>query len=520
MDNISSIDMHRKDDKFQATPEEINMIKSKMNDPEFRRLWEEYAESLTDPKYRAEEEEYLKQVEAEAKAGGDHSFDFVIPEGRFVVKLGAKEGKKRVYINVCASEKIEEASEDASGGRVAQWRVPVSVGPSHEEEHEGHVVVVFDAVYHPRTLFLADRSQGFTSMLVDIAVENINHGYKKSYGNQHQRMGSAITSIGRPKPQTIRGKPKSTPPTTTTSPSPSSAPPKSATAAAPATAQKAKPAAPPKPSYKVLHRSGVDLLDAWNFKHSDKRIGVPTHLIVRVELPGVVTVSEIDAEVLEKSVVLTCTSGKYSDVDIPMPFTVDPDDVKAKFEKGKQVLTITVRVKEQKEDVAVKESLQRQRKEFESDAREQQAREKADVDAVVAEQQLQEAEARERELQAEKERRELERKVIEERERRLREDEERRRELEERQSQWRQEEEKRVQALRAEEDERRRKHEEERQAAADREEAAAREKEQRKAQRELQRKLELAKEAEKNEELLRAKQREMPLKNQLITLLD
>ena len=56
MATVQAVDLHRSSDDFKATPEEIATISKKMEDPEFRKLWVEYMQSLADPVYRQEEE--------------------------------------------------------------------------------------------------------------------------------------------------------------------------------------------------------------------------------------------------------------------------------------------------------------------------------------------------------------------------------------------------------------------------------------------------------------------------------
>eukprot|EP00759_Apiculatamorpha_spiralis_P042909 PhF_6_TR40666/c0_g1_i1/m.61087/K19751/DNAAF2, KTU, PF13; dynein assembly factor 2, axonemal len=493
-----------------------------MKDPEFRKLWEEYAESLQDPAYRKEEEEYLKQVEEEAKAGGDHSFQFVIPKEEFVVKLKSKDNKKHVFLNMCSCDKVEEHKELSTVNGMSNWQVPVTVGNPHEEDHEGQTVIVYDAVYHPKTIFLANRSDGFCSMLVDIAIDNINQGHKKNFENKHLRQPSSIVCIGRPKPQTVRAEnkdPKKAPPTPpqpqakvqqpvvapapTPTPAPTKPQPKNPTPVAPRPAD-------PTPKYTVLHKHGLDLLDAWNFTHSDRRIGVPTHIIVRIELPGI-SASEIDVDVgpSGKEIRFTAIAGKFSGTLIPLPFEVNPDNVSAKFEKGKHLLTLTLTVRESLVNERVQEEIENQRRSFEESVKQEseaEARRKEEEEQARREEierkKNEEIEAKARKLKEAEEMSRKQREFEEQQEKRIREAEEARNALQEKQDQWRRDEEQRTREAKEK---------------SDREE---REKEQAKQEKELQKKLLAAKEAEKHEAMLKEKQTSFPLSNVLITLLD
>jgi len=55
--------------KENMSEKEIRRLHDCWEEPEFRRMFEEYQEEVTDPKHRAETEEYLMQCEAEQRAG-------------------------------------------------------------------------------------------------------------------------------------------------------------------------------------------------------------------------------------------------------------------------------------------------------------------------------------------------------------------------------------------------------------------------------------------------------------------
>ncbi|CUG91854.1 Hypothetical protein, putative [Bodo saltans] len=360
-------------DEFVPTEQEVKLIHEKMKDPEFAKLMHEYMASLSDPETRREEEEYLKQMEREAKEGGDYSFDFIFPKPGFVVELKQTYGYKknvRVFINVCESDRVEEFREETTGNRMgSNWHIPVAVSQERDEDHEGGKVSVYDAVFHPKTRQLADRSDRFLCFLVEIAVEHINAGYKKTFGFEFARQSSSLAAIGTPQNQTVRkekGKsafPLSTEPVShapvkpqLTSSAPSSAKPKAAAAAAapkaapaavtPATSSLPIPDAPKHelPRFTVLHEGSVDIQDAWQWKIVDKRVGVPLRLVVKIEFTGVAAASHLDIEVAGPYVEIRKTDKcKYYGM-IPLPFSVEETPASAKFDKTKQVLTLTLKV--------------------------------------------------------------------------------------------------------------------------------------------------------------------------------
>ena len=339
---MQTLDLHaKKNEKFQPTPEELNAIKSKMDDPEFMKLWAEYAQELQDPKYRAEEEAYLRQIEQEAQEGGDYSFEFIFPEPVFAVRL-QRTGKRGVCLNLCQSDKVEQFSESkTTDSNDASWHVPVVVGKPHDESLDSKDVDVYDCVFHSKTIGLANMSDRFMCFLVEIAVENINAGYSKSFGFEFCRLSEK--SVGTPQNQTLRKKgtdssffPKSDEP-------PSAAPQRPQMAQEPATAQTNRPSAASEPTFTISHRGEVDLTDAWQWRTSEKRIGVPKELVVKFVLPKVSKAAELDVDVQEFTVEVVAEHAGYS-LSVPLPFSVEETPSSAKFDKTRHELLLVLTV--------------------------------------------------------------------------------------------------------------------------------------------------------------------------------
>ena len=210
LQNMTTVDMTKKDgEKLNMTSDEMNRFKDCMKDPKFMDLWNDYAAEISDPANLKEQEEYLKQVEREAKDQGDHSFTFIFPKANFCVKLKSKE---RVYINICDDEKVDEPAEETTGNvQASSWNVPISLGKPRHEMHNEKPSVVVDACYHPKSTYLAKMSDKFMVFLVEIAVENINHSYinkepefliKEQLPMQFSRV--SVSAVGNPAAQTIR----------------------------------------------------------------------------------------------------------------------------------------------------------------------------------------------------------------------------------------------------------------------------------------------------------------------------
>ena len=358
---IESINLFDKKEEFKPTADEMRVIADKMKDPEFAKLMHEYMETLNDPQTRKEEEEYLEQMEREAKEGGDYSFDFIFPKPVFAIEL-LETQKKKVIVNMCTSDKVDEYREETTNSRQsANWHVPVSVSKERPEQYNGAAYVVYDAVFNPKTMALAERSDKFVCFLVEIVVENINQGYKESFGFKFLRLPSSLRSVGQPQNQTVRrekGKaafPLSDEPVSTRPVKPalsqaakSVASAVASTKAASAAAQQNAAAPPPVPSsvpkFQIMHKGEIDLTDAWNWKVVDKRIGVPRELLVKLELPEAASAADLDIDVTEHYIDIGKSTKHPYHGTISLPFSVDATPVGAKFDKSKRILSLTLRV--------------------------------------------------------------------------------------------------------------------------------------------------------------------------------
>eukprot|EP00755_Sulcionema_specki_P018036 Sspe_Gene.65850::Locus_38939_Transcript_1_1_Confidence_1.000_Length_2034::g.65850::m.65850/K19751/DNAAF2, KTU, PF13; dynein assembly factor 2, axonemal len=204
---MTTIDMTKKQERVEMTPEEIRRFRECMKDEKFVQLWKEYADEISDPKHLKEQEEYLQQVEREAKEAGDHSFTFIFPKPNFCVRLvGTK--KHKVFINICDSVKMDEPVEETTGDtRASNWSVPISLGKPRDEVFNEKPVKVFDACFHPKATFLTRSSDRFMVFLVEIAVEHINAAYEKELGEalpfEFKRL-TEVPAVGTPAAQTLR----------------------------------------------------------------------------------------------------------------------------------------------------------------------------------------------------------------------------------------------------------------------------------------------------------------------------
>jgi len=189
--------------KDDMSDQEVRRLHECWEQPEFKTMFHEYAEEVSDPAHRAESEKYLAQCEAEQRAERDAKngylngrsaaeFDSLkscvpgqpdAPEGSqllkphkgFVVKTWKKQAGRadfdrelgKVFINVCSHEEIDKPTATdvtAPDGRKGQtWSMPHLCSPAVKEEQDraGHKCTVIDIVFNTEVLRRIEAPNGY-----------------------------------------------------------------------------------------------------------------------------------------------------------------------------------------------------------------------------------------------------------------------------------------------------------------------------------------------------------------------
>jgi len=173
-------------DKMQFSSEEASRFKKAFDDPEFRKLFSEYVDELSDPKNRQETEAYISQLEGEQKV--PEGKELIRPEPAFVVKSyktvkgsGSDKGKEKekLFLNIVQSLKIDEPSK-SNTPKGTCWSVPYSVGPPHmEKDKSGSNSPCFDCCFHPEALRLCSKIKEFKELVIHTAMEGVEQSYKR-----------------------------------------------------------------------------------------------------------------------------------------------------------------------------------------------------------------------------------------------------------------------------------------------------------------------------------------------------
>lgn len=129
---------YRRHDRRCGHQQEEERFAKAFKDPEFCKLFADYADEISDPKNRAEQEQYIAQLEGEKKL--PEGKELMRPEPGFVVKAfkrSQKAGagtKEKMFINICQSDKLLKPVSTRSAEKGTSWTFPHALGPVRMEQ--------------------------------------------------------------------------------------------------------------------------------------------------------------------------------------------------------------------------------------------------------------------------------------------------------------------------------------------------------------------------------------------------
>ncbi|CAG9466203.1 unnamed protein product [Pedinophyceae sp. YPF-701] len=194
-------------DNLNLSDSEASQLADAFKKEEFRKEFATYMESMSDPEYKKEQDEYLRQLEMQNRIAEVYGKDvqLIEPKPMFVAKTKDAKSKQKVFINMTENDKVDPPS-----CKNRCWSTPLRLGPKREgEDKQGAKCVVVDFVAHPQAYQLSARSKAFQNMIVEAAMDEID----KNYDTALERKGWTIPKMQykgsegmeTPRPLAVRG---------------------------------------------------------------------------------------------------------------------------------------------------------------------------------------------------------------------------------------------------------------------------------------------------------------------------
>nr|XP_054759024.1 protein kintoun-like [Lytechinus pictus] len=353
---------------LDVTADEVQRIEKALKNEEFRKLFVEYAQEISDPENRKKYEEEL--AELERSRGMD--VKFLHPKPGYVLKTSIN-GEKKAFINICKNDNIgkPQASKSYQGSGNArkmgvEWALPYSLAPGRDDyDHAGKKCMVFDCLFHPDCFEMINKDSRFRTLMDNTAMDGIEREFKVTFDRNNVKKPK-MKFKGRQQATVLRTPNQSGPKGENSLDALKlSYPYDKSMKQETANNQPAKTASKISgnrdserktndekrvekddftvPKHSIVHRGHFDM-QQFTYARDSAPSTRPQELILKVELPLLKSAATVQLDVFEKRIFLECKKPVMYQLDLPLPYPVDEDKGSAKFDKSRTCLIITLAV--------------------------------------------------------------------------------------------------------------------------------------------------------------------------------
>ncbi|KAF4083836.1 hypothetical protein AMELA_G00121880 [Ameiurus melas] len=324
-----------------------------MNDEKFCELLHEYAQEISNPENKKKYEEEITQLEQERGM----EVKFIHPTAHHVLKTSV-DGKEKCFINICSNSLINKPTceaKRAENGQVGQcWSLPYSLTPGRpDRDGKGNKCMIYDAVFHPDTLYMADKNTRFMKLVNSTATQGVEDAFKVTLDKANSLLKKKQYK-GVPQPAIIRKPIPGQPRKEESSPHdkafrilyPDTMPIKNPTPPSSSLTQnpiKQSSLLPIQPHYTIKYRSLVDLQD-YRCSRDSAPSPRPKEIVITIDLPLLKSAADVDLNVTDRKLSIESQKPDYK-LELQLSYPVDDDKGDAKFNKATKQLTITLAVR-------------------------------------------------------------------------------------------------------------------------------------------------------------------------------
>lgn len=340
--------------------DEVERLTDALKDKKFRDLLVEYVEEVKKPESVKLYQDEITQLEKER--GIDVTF--INPVAGYVIKTSVN-GNQKAFINVCANENINKPTSNPTvqeGTRGLRWSLPHSLAPPREDvDNKGARCQVYDVVFHPDTLHLAQKNKAFRDMVNKTASEAVEKSFDLALDKKNLKFPK-LQYKGFARAAVVRKPSKEQPPEL--SPEDQATmdqfyaklgdyPPQQEQPRSPKKIQKSpkknkiadEHSAYTVPKYVIKHSRGIEMVEFTEHKHAKINTAIPKELVVEVNLPLLKASTDIVLDVTEKTLQLHSEKPAKYKLALTLPYRVSHEIGNAKFDKDRKFLVVTLPVK-------------------------------------------------------------------------------------------------------------------------------------------------------------------------------
>lgn len=332
--------------------DELDKIGEALKEKEFRNLFAEYIEEITDPANKKLYEEEITQFEK------DRGVDvkFVHPKPGYCIKTCIA-GEKKAFINICHNDLVKVpqyqiGEENNKPG--TSWSIPYSLSEPREDYDKKYKrIMIYDVVFHPSALTYACQNPKFKELLNETACDGVEKQFKVQLDRKNLKFiktnykGMEMPSIIRKKIPGAKPNKEDMEFYEKLRPKDDRPPPKMKPESPCVKLSKPDDSEYTIPKYCIKHRHGIDLQEYTENMNARLLATVPSQIVIEILLPLLKTSNAMDLDVTEKTVALICEKPSKYKLNLTLPYPVREDEGNAKFEKDTHKLIITLPVKKE-----------------------------------------------------------------------------------------------------------------------------------------------------------------------------
>lgn len=357
-----------RDEDSSLTRADLEAIQDAMKSKKFRDLLTEYCDEVRDPANQAIYQKEMTQLEKER----GYDVTFINPKGSYVIKTSVA-GEKKAFINICSNENVDKPSccaQELNGQKGMNWQLPYTIVPPREDfDNKKERCVIYDVVFHPDTLRMAEVNKRFRELVNKTAFDGLQKTYNIQLDSNNYRFPKSNYK-GMIVPAVIRKEDPNFKPLDDEAPeispelleklypqhtySNSNKPIVENCVKKEQHRKKAKNSKKQYahtsddeytvPKYTIKQQHNVDLQDFTYDKNSKQYSTMPTYISVEINLPLLSSTKDCILDVQEKSLELTSEKPAKYKLNLNLPYTVDEQNGNATFDLSKHLLIVKLPV--------------------------------------------------------------------------------------------------------------------------------------------------------------------------------
>lgn len=338
--------------ELNLSKDEVDRIGDALRKPEFRKLFADYVEELQDPENKKLYEQEIIELEKERGV----EVTFVHPKPGYVIKTSVN-GTQKAFINICTNDIVKKPTSSPTikeGARGLNWSLPHTLSPPREDLDNKQIrCQVFDVVFHPDTLHLAERNKAFRAMVNNTALDAVETNFDVKLDKKNLKFPK-LSYKGIANPSVIRKHTDNIPERSEEEKELYEKIFAKAEAGAKHSPKKSKSKRTDstedlseytKPKYVIKHRTHIDIQEFTVHRDSKLNAAIPKELVLEVNLPLLKAASDITLNVTEKTVQLESEQPAKYKLNLTLPYQVIESAGNAKFEKDLKKLIVTLPVR-------------------------------------------------------------------------------------------------------------------------------------------------------------------------------